>query len=204
MKPVERLETTTSRGPRVERAHRRRLPHRHLMAFTELRGRIPVQLQRHRQRRLCVRTQRAVARSRRCGLSNAAHPHRMVITARQQRGPRRRTQCRRVETVVRRPPAASRSAVGVTTRPTEGARGAETNIIQQNDQHVRCTLRRNQGLDRRVGGIRILGVIRGQTDDGRSGNGQHRAGMSVRTHGFLQRVVSKVPRPPRQCLTRTG
>ena len=60
---VERLEPAAARRPRVERAHRRGLPHRHLVALAELRRRVAVELQRHRQRRLRVRPQRAVARA---------------------------------------------------------------------------------------------------------------------------------------------
>ena len=193
--PVERLEPTTTRGPRVKRAHRRRLPHRHLMALTELRGRIPVQLQSHRQRRLRVRPQRAIARSRRRRLGNTAHPHRMMITARQQRSPRRRTQRCGVETVVhqttRRQPVRRRR----TTRTTKRARRAETDIIQQDDQNVRRTLRRQQWLDRREGSVWILRVISRQTRRWPVRDGQHRACMSVGTHGFLQnRLFRKAQR----------
>ena len=111
--PVERLEPAAARRPRVERAHRRGLPHRHLVALAELRRRVPVQLQRHRQRRLRVRPQRAVARRRRRRLGDAAHPDRVVVAAGQQRRPGRRAQRRGVEPVVlsaRPPPAGPRSA----------------------------------------------------------------------------------------------
>ena len=101
--PVERLEPAATRRPRIERTHRRRLPHRHLVALAELRRRVPVQLQRHRQRRLRVRPQRAVARRRRRRLGDDAHPDRMVVAARQQRRTRRRAQRRRVEAVVAQP-----------------------------------------------------------------------------------------------------
>ena len=55
---VERLEPTAARRPRVERAHRRGLPDGHLVALAELGGGVPVELQRHRQRRLGIRPQR--------------------------------------------------------------------------------------------------------------------------------------------------
>ena len=156
------------------------------MALTELCGRIPVQLQRHRQRRLRVRTQRAVARSRRCRLGNAAHPDRMVITARQQRSPRRRTQRGGVETVVRQTTRREPVRRRRTTRTTERARRAETDIIEQDDQNVRRTLRRQQGLDRRERSVRVLRVIGRQTRRWPVRDGQHRACMSVGTHRFLQ------------------
>ena len=47
---VEVLEAGAGR-PRIERAHGARLPHRHLVALAELRGRVAVQLQRLGERR---------------------------------------------------------------------------------------------------------------------------------------------------------
>ncbi len=192
--PVERLEPAASRRPGIKGAHRRRLPHRHLMALAELRRRVPVQLQRHRQRRLRVRPQRAIPRSRRRGLGDAAHPDRMVITARKQRRTSRSTQRRRVEAVVRQATRREPVRRRRTTWTTERARCTETNIIQQHDQHVRRALRWEQGLDRGVRGIGILGVVSGQTERGPVRDGQHRACMAVGTHGFLRRVVSKAQR----------
>ena len=157
------------------------------MALAELRRRIPVQLQSHRQRGLRVRTQRAIAGAD-VAVSVMPHPHRMVITARQQRSPRRRTQRCRVETVIQQTARGKPVRRRRTTRTTERARGAEADIIQQDDQDVRRTLRRQQWLDRREGGIRVLGVIGRQTRRRAVRDGQHRACMSVRTHGFLGRL----------------
>ena len=111
--PVELLEPAPAGRPRVERPHRRRLPHRHLVALAELRRRVAVQLQRHRQRRLGVRAQRAVARRRGRRLGDPAHPHRMVVAARQQRLPasaRTAPSCGSGCSAARRRPAARRSA----------------------------------------------------------------------------------------------
>ncbi len=80
--PVEVLEPATTRRPCVERPHRRGLPHRHLVALAELRRRVPVQLERLRQRRLGVRPQRVVARRRRRRLGDRAHPYRVVVPTR--------------------------------------------------------------------------------------------------------------------------
>ena len=87
------------------------------MALAELRRRVPVQLEGHRQRRLGVRSQRAVARRRRRRLGDRTHPHGVVVAARQQ--------CRRVgahsavvwKRLYLSPPAASRSAFGVEHGP---------------------------------------------------------------------------------------
>ena len=62
---VEVLEAAAAGRPGVERTHGRGLPDRHLVALAELGGRVPVQLQGERQRRLGVRAQRVVAGRRR-------------------------------------------------------------------------------------------------------------------------------------------
>ena len=46
----------------------------------------------------------------------------------------------------------------------EGARRAEAAIIGHDQEHVGRTLGRPQLLDRRIAGVRILGVIGGQSD----------------------------------------
>ena len=107
---VEGLEPTAARGPGVERPHRRGLPHRHLVALAELGRGVAVQLQRHRQRRLGVRPQRAVARRRGGGLGDAAHPDRVVVAPGQQCLPGRRAQRSGVEPVVLQ--AAGRQPLG--------------------------------------------------------------------------------------------
>ena len=170
--PVEGLEPAAARRPRLERTHRRGLPHRHLVALAELGGGVPVQLQRHRQRRFGVRPQRAVARSRGRGLGDAAHPHRVMVAARQQRGPGGRAECRRVEAVV--PQTARREPIGDrrATRTPERARRPEPDIVEQHDQNIRRTLGRQQRLDRRERGIRVLRVIGRQT---RATDGQESA-----------------------------
>jgi hypothetical protein len=140
--PVERLEPTAGRRPRVERPHRRRLPHRHLVALTELRGRVAVQLQRHRERRLRVRPHRAVAGSGRGRLGDAAHAHGVVVAAGQQSLTGRRTEGCRVEPVVPQPVRGQPLRRRGPTRTPERARSAEADIVQQDDQDVRRTLRR--------------------------------------------------------------
>jgi uncharacterized protein len=62
-----------------------------------------------------------------------------------------------------RPSAARRSAVGV-RHGREDTGGAEAGVVEQYHQHVRCTVRRAQRLDRRERGIGILRVVRRQAD----------------------------------------
>ena len=114
---VEVLEAAAAGRPRVERAERARLPHRHLVALAELRGRVAVQLQRLGQRRAGVRADRVVARRRGRDLRDPAHADRVVVAAREQRRARRRAERGRVEAVELEPSPASRSAVGVWQGP---------------------------------------------------------------------------------------
>ena len=160
---VELLEPATARRPRVERPHRRRLPDRHLVTLAELCRRVAVQLQRHRQRCLGVRTQRALAGSRGRRLGDVAHPHRVVVASGQQRLARRRAQRRRVEPVEAQPAGGQPFGGWCVARTAERARGAEADVVDQHDEHVRRPLRRQQRLDRRIRSLRVLGVIRRQT-----------------------------------------
>ena len=118
---VERLESTAGGRPCVEWAHRRGLPHWHLMAFAELRRGIAVELQGHCQRSLRVRPQGTVARCRRRRLGDAAHSHRMVIAASEHGRARRRAQSRRVEAVVLETASSEPLRVGRCARPAEHA-----------------------------------------------------------------------------------
>ena len=160
--PVERLEATPARRPRIERPDGRRLPRRHLVTLAELRRRVAVQLQRRRQRSLRVRTHPARPRSRRRGLSDHPHPDRVMIAAREQRRSGRRTQRGRVEPSVGEPAGLQALGDRHLRRPAERARGAEPDIVEQDHENVRSALRRQQRLDRRKRRIRILRVIRRQ------------------------------------------
>ena len=156
---VEVLEATAARGPGVERAHRARLPHRHLVALAELRGRVAVQLQRLGERRRRVRADRAVARRRGRDLRDPAHADRVVVATGEKSLAGRRAQGRRVEAVVLQPvvgePLGGRRRAG----PAERARGAEAAVVDEDDEDVRSALGRAQRLDRGKLGVRILGVV---------------------------------------------
>ena len=110
---VEVLEAAAAGRPGVERSRRAGLPHRHLMAFAELRRGVAVQLQRLGDRRAGVRQDRAVAWRAAGDLRDAAHADRVMVAPGQQRLARRRTERGRVKTVYFSPPAASFSAFGV-------------------------------------------------------------------------------------------
>ncbi len=118
---VEVFEAAAAGRPGVERAGRTGLPHRHLVALAELGRGVAVQFQRPGDRRGGVGQDRAIARRSAGDLGDAAHPDGMVVTARQQRLPRRRTQGGGVEPVVLQ--AARREPLGV-GRPARAAEGA--------------------------------------------------------------------------------
>ena len=156
---VEVLEAAAPRRPRVERAQRARLPHRHLVALAELRRRVAVELERLSQRRARVRPHRAVARRRRRDLRDPAHPDRVVVAPAQQRRARRRAQRRRVKARELQPVGGQALRRRRLARPAERARRAEPGIVEQHDQDVRRTRRRPQRLDRRELRGRILRVL---------------------------------------------
>jgi hypothetical protein len=158
--PVEVLEPAATGRAGIERANGAGLPHRHLVTLAELSRGVAVEPQRLRQRRTCVRPDRVVSRSRRRHLGDPTHAHRVMVAASQQRLPRRGAQRGGVEPVelraAGRQPLSSRRAA----RPTEGARGREPDIVEQDDQHIRCALRWPQRLDRRERSGRVLGVLK--------------------------------------------
>ena len=179
---VEVLEAAATRRPRVERPERAGLPDRHLVALAELGRRVPVELECHRQRCLVLGKHRRVPGSRGRHLGDAAHVHRMVVAAGQQRLTCRRAQRRGVEPIefhasVRQPFRRRR-----VHRPTEGAARPEPAIVDQDDQHIGSAFRRPDIPDRRELGRRILRVVRGQTHVLDLGNGQDRP-LNLCAHG---------------------
>ena len=160
---VEVLEPAAAGRPRIERADRGRLPRRHLVALAELGGRVPVELQRGGQRRLGVRPEGVGARGGRRDLGDPAHPDRVVVPAAEQRRPGRRAQRGGVEPVVGQPVGLQPLGGRHLRRPAEHAAGAVADVVEQHDQHVRCALRRQQRLDRRERGVRVLRVVGHQT-----------------------------------------
>ena len=146
-KAVEVLEAPAAGRPGVERTHGRSLPGRHLVALAELGGRVPVQLQRERQRRLGVRAQRVVARRRRGELRDGAHPDRVGIAAGQHRLPRGRAQRAGVEAGELQPVGRQLLGDRRLARPAERAGRTEAHVIEQDDEDVRRPGGRNHRLD---------------------------------------------------------
>ncbi len=121
---VEVLEAAAAGRPGIERAHRARLPHRHLVALAELRRRVAVQLQRLRQRRAGVGADRVVPGRRGRELGDDPHPDRVVVAARSAARPasaRTAPSCGSGCTSGRSRPAARRSA-SRTARRTRSTR----------------------------------------------------------------------------------
>ena len=170
---VEVLEPA-SRWPAVERSHLARLPDRHLVALAELSRAVAVEQQRLGQRRSIVGPHRAVPRSRGRQLGDRAHPDRVMVAAGQQRLPGRRAESRGVEPGELQAGCGKPVSVRSGARPPERARRPEADVIQQDDQHVGCTLWRTQRLDRRKRRVRVLRVVRRQTRLRPLRNGENR------------------------------
>ena len=160
---VEVLEAT-ARRPLGERPHRARLPDRDLVALAELRGGVPVHPQGVGQWCRGVGPNRAVPGGGRGQLGDGAHAHGVVVPAGQQGLTGGRTERGRVEPGV--PQAARGQAVGGgrVDEATEGGGRAETDIVEEHDEHVGCPLGGVQRLDGREAGVGVLGVVGRETD----------------------------------------
>ena len=156
---VEVLEAGACR-PGVERTHRARLPHRHLVTLAELGCCVAVQLQCLGKRCRGVGPDRVVARRRGRKLGDPAHPDGVVVAACQERLARRRAERGRVEAVVLETRRGEAFGGRGRARAAEGGRGGEADVVDQDDQHVRCAGRRPERLDRRERGRGILRVVR--------------------------------------------
>ena len=148
----------------MERPHRGDLPKGHFVALAELRRRIPIELQDFRQRRLFLGPDAVVARSRRRHFGDRAHTDRMMVSTGEHRLTRRRAQSRRMEAVVLQAVGCEAFGGGRVARSAKRARGAEADVVEEHDQHVRRAFWRPQRHDRRVLRIGILGVVGRQPD----------------------------------------
>ena len=144
---VEVLEAATAGWPGVERSGGARLPHRHLMALAELRGRVAIQLQRPRQRRHRVGQHRVVARRAGRNLGDAAHSNGMMVATGQQGLPRGRAQRGRVEAGELQPARCQFFRGGRLAGPAKGAGRAEADVVDQDNQDIGSTLGWSQSLD---------------------------------------------------------
>ena len=181
---VEVLETAAAGRPRGKRPRRARLPHRHLVALAELRGRVAIQLQGERERRFGVGQHRALAGSGGGDLGDAAHPDRVMVAAGKQCLARRRAQGRGVEARVLQPALGQLFEVRRMARAAEGAGGAVANVVDEDHQDVRCALGRAQIPDRRKLRVWILRIKCGQPVMLGIGNREIRSlNLVVRRHG---------------------
>ena len=182
---VEVLESAAAGGPLAEGPQRARLPDRHLVALAELRGRVAVELERHRERRLVLRQHRRVSGCRGRDLADAAHVDRMVIPPGEQALGAWASRVRWCETAsasARSSPAARHSAWGS---------GPPKALVAPNPQSSISTIRTlgaplggRSELDRRKGRIRILRVVGGQSYVVRIRDRKDRSLNPVlRTHG---------------------
>ena len=204
---VKVLEPAAGR-PLPERPHRAGLPHRHLVALTELGGRIAVEFEDLRQRGRGIRPDRVVAGCRRRELGDGAHPHRVVIAPGEKRLAGRRTQRRGVEPVVLQARTGQPLGRRCLARAAEGRRGAETDVVDQGDDHVRRARRRAHRLDRgkittRIGrGVPVSdrgGPVRDRQDYTTGGIKGHETRVEARgrrgwTSGGLLATPSRVGR----------
>ena len=141
-------------------ARPRRLPTAHLVALAELRRRVPVELERHRQRRLGVRRNpfelgAAVAVS-----VIRPIPTVSMVPIAQQGCPGRGAQGRGVEPGVGEAAALQSLRVRHLRSIPERAAGAESHIVDQHDQHIRRTVRGSSGstgTNDASGSFRVVG-----------------------------------------------
>jgi hypothetical protein len=169
---IKILEAATATRPTIERAHWARFPDWHFMALAELRGRVAVELQDFRKRRGGVGAHRVLAGRARCKLGDRAHADRMVVAPAQHRLACGRAKRGGMEAVVLEPGRRKLLEVRGLARAAECRRRAKADIVDQDDHHIRRTLRRPQGLDLRELGIRVFGVKRRQSDGRAIRNGQ--------------------------------
>ena len=184
------LEAGTRR-PCVERTHRTGLPDRDLMTLAELGGAVTVELEDLGQRGGGVWAHRAVAGCRGRDLGDTTHPDAVMVPPVQQRGPRRRAQGRRVESVVLESLACEALSRRGADRAAKRAAGGKSDVVDQDEEDVRCAIRRSDFRDRRKACRRVLGVVGREPGRRAVRYGKHRALDLIRhvvPPSFLLRV----------------
>jgi hypothetical protein len=159
---VEVLEAAAARGPGIERPGGARLPHRHLVAFAELRRGIAIELEGLGNRCRGIGQDRGVSRRAAGDLGDAPHAHRMVVAASQEGLARGRAQGRGVKARVLEPARGQPLRVRRLARAAESTRRAKPSIVDHDDEDIGRAFRRAQLLDGRVPGLRVLCIIRDQ------------------------------------------
>ena len=139
---IEVLEAET-RGPQIERSRLAALPVRDVVVLAVPRGVEAVLLQDLGEGPARLRHQRVVAREAGAGLHDDAGGAGVVVATREQRRARRRAQGRGVELRVAQPLAREPVHRRGRDRPAERAGRAEADVVGQEHQDVRGSLRRS-------------------------------------------------------------
>jgi len=164
---VELVEAAAGR-PAVGGSGRADLPHRRLMVLAEVRRRVAVVAQHHRQRRHLVGALGGVAGVGRRRFRDRAHVVHVVVAAAEQRHPCRRAEGGRVELVVPKPAVGQAVHCGHGDGTSEGTGVAESHVIDQHDEDVGRSSRRLDLEPRRRwrgipdiehGAVRVLGFV---------------------------------------------
>ena len=138
---VELVEALMGR-PAVEGSGHARLPRRGLVPLAERTGAVAVQPKHLRQGRHAIRNGARVAGKRRRGLHDRTGVRLVMVAARLERHPRRRTERRRVEIVVSQPALRELVEGGCLQRTAKRARCAKAEVVDQDDHDVGCALGR--------------------------------------------------------------
>ena len=170
---VEVVETPAGRPP-VQRPGRALLPVGGQVPLTERRRAVPVVPQDTRQRRAIARKGSRVPGEPARELTDRAHADGVAVPPSQQSRPRRRAQRRDMEPVVPQAALGHPRVVRCRYRPAEGARVAETGIVDQHHQHVRRTRRRLDVPDQIPVGDRTMERPVGHPPERRPANRQPR------------------------------
>ncbi len=193
---VEVLETASAARPVLERTDRTRLPHRNLVTLAELRGRVAVELEHLGEWRAGIRTDRVLSRRRRRQLGDGPHADRVMVASGQQRGPRRRAEGRRMKAIVLESLGRELLERRRLARAAKRARRAESHVVDEYDENVRCASGRTQRYDRRVFRVGVFRVVRREPGRGDVGNGQHVARARVVDARHWSRSTSLVCQGP--------
>ena len=181
--PVEVLHTVAGRGPGIEWPLGARLPRGNLVALAELGGREAVQLEDFGQRSAGIGSEGVVAGRGRGNLGNPAHAHGVVIAAAQESGSGGRAKRGRVESGVLQAAVRQPLGGGHVHRTAECGRCAESDIVEQDDEHIGSTSRGPERRDWREPGVGILGVVGNQPGIPLIGDRENRTGQRIGRYG---------------------
>ena len=169
-------------GPAVERAARALLVVRGHVPLPDRGGHVAVLLQDSRERRAVARDGGVVAGERAGELGHETEPDTVLVAAREHRRTRRRADGRHVEAVVAEPLLGDASVVRSVDRAAEGARVAESRVVDQHEEDVRGALGRRDVHRLVPVGHRALECLLRLTRERRAPDRQHRPVDGSVTH----------------------